>query len=402
MIKKPVPVFMYHSIGVPNKNWKWNYLTTPYEDFEKELIYLKKHGFSTIHLADLDHYINSNQKIPDKSVVLTFDDGYVDNYIFAYPLLKKYGFKGTIFVNPDFVDPRGLVRERIDENNEVINQNTTGFLSWEEMKIMESDGTIDIQSHALTHTWYPISDKIIDYRHLGDLYWWMTWNDFPDKKPFLQLDKDELIKLGAPVYENEKSLMSTRYFPNEELSNYLTSYVTKNGGLEFFKNSNWKEILDTEKNKFIETTNSEEGYFETEDERLERIKFELAQSKKIIEENLDKEIHYLCWPGGSGTTEGHSISRELGYRMTTAARDIPASKRKMIKNDGLIYPDRIGRTSPVLHNYVQSGLQNTIYSRGFGMGLKIKAFCSHSYKRKFFAASVLILGRLNFLFKSKL
>ena len=44
------------------------------------------------------------KNIPEKSIVLTFDDGYADIWIYAYPLLKKYGMCGTVFINPDFVD----------------------------------------------------------------------------------------------------------------------------------------------------------------------------------------------------------------------------------------------------------------------------------------------------------
>jgi hypothetical protein len=400
MSKKPVPVFMFHTVGVPNKKWKWNYLTTPYDVFEDELIYLKKHGYSTIHLAELEEYIKFDAKIPDKSVILTFDDGYVDNYIFAYPLLKKHGLKGTIFVNPDFVDQRGLVRDRLDENSNVIEQNTTGFLSWEEMRIMEADGTIDIQSHALTHTWYPKSNTIIDFRHIGDEYWWMTWNDHPKMKPYLQVDNDDLIELGAPVYDNEKSLMTTRFFPDEKLKLALTSFVKLNGGLEFFKNDHWKQKLHEVTINFFKNNPKSTGRYETKEERIERITYELFESKRIIEQNLNKEIRYLCWPGGSGTSEGQLIAKELGYTMTTAARDLSRKERMLIKNNGNYYPDRIGRTSAIIHESIKkNGLHKVIYSNGIGLSLKIKVFNSLSYKRKFFAGILLLLGKLNSVIK---
>ena len=53
---------------------------------------------------------------------------------------------------------------------------------------MEEEGLVDIQSHSMTHTWYPKSDKIIDFRHPNDPYFWMTWNDNIDEKPYLQFD----------------------------------------------------------------------------------------------------------------------------------------------------------------------------------------------------------------------
>lgn len=401
MKKQPVPVFMYHTIGVPNKNWKWNYLTTPYQDFEKELIYLKKRGYSTINLEELFNYIHNDLKIPEKSVVLTFDDGYADNYIFAYPLLKQYGFKGTIFVNPEFVDTRNIIRDRFDEDSSVINKNTTGFLSWEEMRIMESDNVIDIQSHAMTHTWYPISDTIIDYRTGNDDYWWMTWNNFPEKKPYLQLDDESLVRLGEPVYENKKSLMAKRFFPNKELSLHLINFVQNNGGKDFFNSKEWKSTINSEKEKIVSAKNFINGFYETEEERHLRIRRELLESKEIIEKKLNKKVEFLCWPGGSGTREGQLIAEELGYKMTTAARDIEPSLRKKIKNDGEIYSNRIGRTSTILFETIDNGIHRVIYSRGFGIGLRIKAFNSTGIKRKIIAGSVIVLGKINNIFNQQ-
>jgi len=400
MKKQAVPVFMYHTVGVPNSKWKWNYLTTPYEHFEKELIYLKKKGYYTIDLIDLYNYINNDKIIPEKSIVLTFDDGYVDNYIFAYPLLKKYGFKGTIFVNPEFVDPRNIIRKRFDEDSTVINNDTTGFLTWDEMRIMEGDNTIDIQSHAMTHTWHPTSNEIVDFRTGNDDYWWITWNNYPERKPFLQIDDESLVNLGEPVYESKKSLMAKRFFPNIEIKSNLINYVKDNGGKSFFDNNDWKKDLHQEKARLLSDNNLEDGYYESEIERLSRIRMELSESKSIIETKLNKKVDFLCWPGGSGTKEGQIIAEELGYKMTTAARDIEPNLRKKIKNDGVIFNNRIGRTSPVLFESLKDGIHKAIYSRGFVMGLRIKAFNSKGIKRKVIAGTIIIIGKINIIFKN--
>jgi len=398
--KQPVPVFMYHSVGVPNIKWKWNYLTTHFEDFEKELIYLRNNDYCTISLDDLYNYIHYDEKIPKKSIILTFDDGYVDNYIFAYPLLKKYGFKGTIFVNPEFIDPRDIIRKRFDESNKVITKDTTGFLSWQELRLIEKDGIFDIQSHAMTHTWYPISSKIIGFRSNNDENCWMTWNKYPQKKPFLQIDDQSLINLGDPVYENEKSLMARRYFPNTKLRKYLIDFVEKNGGLSFFNQPNWEQILFNFKNKLIDDKKLVEGHYESDLDRLNRIKTELLESKSIIEQNLNKKVEYLCWPGGSATKEGQIIAEEIGYKMTTAARDIDSRLRKKIKNNGVIYSNRIARTSPVAYESHKDGVRKVIYSKGFIMKLRILAFCSHSIKRQFFAGIIILIGLINNIFNS--
>lgn len=203
-----VPVVMYHSVGIHNKKWKSRYLNCPYPIFESHLKWMKRTGFKTISLKDLYLHMKENKKVPKNSVVLTFDDGYLDNWVFVYPLLKKYGFKGTIYVNPDFVDRRKIVRDNLESVwSGDVNLNKlqdSGYLSWEELKIMDEEGYMDVQSHTMTHTWYPKSSKIIDFRHPQDPYLWMTWNNFPELKPYLWSDREELIFYGQPVYENDR------------------------------------------------------------------------------------------------------------------------------------------------------------------------------------------------------
>ena len=151
-------------------------------------------------------YIFQSKAIPKKSIVLTFDDGYLDNWVFAYPIMKKYDFQGTIYVNPEFVDLNGGLRKRYDETDNIKSLQTTGFLSWDEMREMEKAGVIYLQSHSLIHTWYPNSDKIINFMHPGDPYIWMTWNNHVNLKYKLQIDNESLVESGEPAYENQMSL----------------------------------------------------------------------------------------------------------------------------------------------------------------------------------------------------
>ena len=67
------------------------------ELFEKQLIFFKE-NFNVIRMEDLIDSIYNGKKLPDKSLLLTFDDGYIDNYTVALPLLKKYGFQGSFFI----------------------------------------------------------------------------------------------------------------------------------------------------------------------------------------------------------------------------------------------------------------------------------------------------------------
>lgn len=121
-----VPVLMYHALG--DDPWGIESLFVRPEDFEKHLIYLTENGYDPIFFEDLCHVDEY-----DKPVILTFDDGYADNYTALYPLLQKYGVKATIFLATGFInrDPNYLTTQQIRE--------------------MTASNLIRFQSHTVTH-----------------------------------------------------------------------------------------------------------------------------------------------------------------------------------------------------------------------------------------------------------
>ena len=366
MTKNPsVPVIMYHSIGIPNKNWQWNYLTCPHEVFENQLKAMKKKGFHTISLQQLYDYMNKGIDLPKNPVVLTFDDGYLDNWIFAYPLLKKYEFKGTIYVSPEFVDSRNIIRKNLEDvwrgEAKIDELETIGYLSWKEMEEMEKEGIMDIQSHTMTHTWYPLSNKIIDFRHPGDPYIWMTWNNNPTEKPYLQIDKEELVNYGEPVYEYGRTIGIRRYFPDENLKEFMIIYVKERGGKDFFKSGDWGGELFEVLQKCSEK-NQVNGRYETEEEYEKRIYYELQRSREIIKHKLNTEVKFLCWAGGAVTEKALKIAQDVGYISSTAGRDM-MHERKYLRNKYGENPSRINRMGSVLY---WDGIE------GFGSKVKYK------------------------------
>lgn len=369
-----VPVIMYHSVGIPNKKWQWNHLTCPYKIFEDHLLWLRKKKFNTISLEELYSYMKNGLKIPNKSVVLTFDDGYLDNWIFAYPLLKKFGFKATVYVNPEFTDPAKKIRPNLENfwNNEfsIKELKTTGYLSWNEMRQMEKEQVIDIQSHALTHTWYFKNNTIMDFRHPNDPYIWMTWNNHPDKKFLLQTDKKELINLGEPVYNFGKSLETKRYFPDEQLRKELTEYVIKNGNENFFQKEFWKNKLFKFVQQFHEKNKIDDSY-ESNEEYEKRIRKELYESKMIIEKKLNKNVNFLCWPGGGVNETALKIASNIGYLSSTYS----SREKKKYKNNPHEDPSRIKRIGASL--YWSGGEKNSNkikYKNGFLFSLSLYSF----------------------------
>jgi Predicted xylanase/chitin deacetylase len=125
---KAVPILMYHSIDYE----KGNELRVPKEVFREQMSYLKQNGYTTLTLDELYDFFINNKPVPNKSIVITFDDGYKDNFENAYPILKEFGFNATIFVITNTVD------------------NDKNYLTSEQLKELEANG-IDIESHTVNH-----------------------------------------------------------------------------------------------------------------------------------------------------------------------------------------------------------------------------------------------------------
>ena len=130
-----VPIVMYHHIDDPPASVgriRYN-LSTPPSLFEDQLRMLKEQGYNVITLDDLVYYLTRGRPLPPKPVILTFDDGYVDNYTQAFPLLKKYGFVGTFFIITD-----------------VVNQKHPDYLTWDMVREMRDAG-MRFGAHGRTH-----------------------------------------------------------------------------------------------------------------------------------------------------------------------------------------------------------------------------------------------------------
>jgi peptidoglycan/xylan/chitin deacetylase (PgdA/CDA1 family) len=123
-----VPILMYHRVNP--KFGSIDKLTVSPEAFERQMRFLKTHRFSVLPLEELVWLIREKKRIPWRTIAITFDDGYQDNYSFAFPILKKYNLPATIFV---IVNEMGMPYR----------------LTWEEIKIMRDSGIISFGSHTL-------------------------------------------------------------------------------------------------------------------------------------------------------------------------------------------------------------------------------------------------------------
>lgn len=130
-----MPILMYHYVSElpPNSDRYRRDLTVSPENFAAQLRYLDDAGYHTITLDDLYLYWTQGYPLPEKPIVLTFDDGYRDAYEVVFPMLLEHGFTGTFFV---LATPAHFEQP--------------GYLTWAQMKEM-SDTGMDIEAHGRDH-----------------------------------------------------------------------------------------------------------------------------------------------------------------------------------------------------------------------------------------------------------
>ncbi len=132
-----VAIVMYHSI-LPDR--QGTYIVHP-DLLEQDLVYLRDAGYTTVTVADLIAYVDEGKPLPKKPVMLTFDDGYYNNYLYAHPLLKQYGMRAVI-------SPIGSVSEFYSDNPKEQDKPRYSHATWEQLTRMARSGVWEIQHHS--------------------------------------------------------------------------------------------------------------------------------------------------------------------------------------------------------------------------------------------------------------
>lgn len=132
-----LPIIMYHSILRDNAR-TGEYVITP-SSLEQDMLYLKERGYTAIGVNDLIEYVYNGTPLPEKPVMLTFDDGYYNNLTYLEPLLMEYDMKAV-------VSAVGSYTQQYSQSGD--KNPGYAYLSWEDLKQMNQRGYIEIQNHS--------------------------------------------------------------------------------------------------------------------------------------------------------------------------------------------------------------------------------------------------------------
>ena len=278
------------------------------KDFERALTLISSR-FKVVPLEELLSSPPSGKRL----AAITFDDGYADNWVYAYPLLKKRGLKAHLFITSGRIRQEEDVRPNLFDywegkvsRSELLNPssmeechrrfflegNKREFLSWEELRRMSDVFTFG--AHGLNHGKLPVSSEILDFYDGENFH-----RDYLFPTP-------ELF-IGKPRFKCKSSLYGRAFIPSQELCRLCRSFPKKKG---------WKEALRGE----VERVGK--GRFEEREEAERRIEEELQTSNRLIEKNLGVKPETFSWPFGHYSETSQRVASRLYRFVFTTKRGV--------------------------------------------------------------------------------
>ena len=202
-----VPIIMYHSVLKSAKK-QTKYIVTPTQ-LENDLIWLKNNGYTTIFISDLINYVYNDIDLPEKPVVITFDDGYYNNLTYLYPLLKKYNMKACI----------SLVGRYSEEFSKTLDLNPAyAHLTWDNVKQMQESGLIEFLNHSYN-------------MHSNDVRKGSSIMNGEDKNKYKALFMSDVMKLQELLSNNCGITPNTYTYPFGYICNEAESILKELGFL---------------------------------------------------------------------------------------------------------------------------------------------------------------------------
>ena len=283
--KNFVLCLMYHSID-SEKNKGGIFV----DEFEEHIKWIKdKKTFKMEELKGLDY------TLPPNSILITFDDGYKNNYTLAFPILKKYNMKATIFLNTKFIEK--------DE----------AYLNWDEIREMYESGLVDFQLHTHSHQ---LTVKDIEVLAFYDnesspyfkreSYSLFFDGNYDEKKDAKKLN-------GLPVFKLRSKISIPGYKPKKNfVEKYRSIVELQENKFEKEKKKFLNRLFKEKKDEFFDKI-SEEQFKET-------VKFEILENKKIISEKLGKVPDCLAYPWGHRYKGNREDIKKLGVDVFITTR----------------------------------------------------------------------------------
>ena len=201
-----VVILMYHSLlKDPARHGK--YVVSP-DLFESDLKYLKEHEYSFVGIQELIDFVYSGAPLPKKSVVITFDDGYYNNYLYAYPLLEKYDAKMVISVIGKYTDLYDGEKPNAYYSH----------VTWDMINEMLASGRVEIGNH--TYSMHTNGERRGSKKIKGET-----------DEHYSKILTEDIGKLQAEMFEHTGTYPSVYTYPFGAISNASFGIIADMGFL---------------------------------------------------------------------------------------------------------------------------------------------------------------------------
>ncbi len=282
-----VPVVMYHDVEP--------------DVFARELDYLAANGYEPIDLDALCDWLDGAGTLPERPIVLTFDDGHASVYRHAYPLLRARQMRATVFLCPWWI-PDG------PEDHCRARRHPLGCgATWDQLLEMHGSGVLDVQAHSYSHHRVWIDSHLQGFARPAMRDQYVLWRDD------LQPTDDPGLPAGWPLLPADSRLGHRRRFlPEREPLEACAAKVAAEGGAAFFERSDWRAVL--ERTLGVRVGSPVPGRFETADAQRAAIHENLSRTREILESRFEKPIRHLAFPWNEAGSLTVETARLLGYR----------------------------------------------------------------------------------------
>ncbi|MFQ8735397.1 MAG: polysaccharide deacetylase family protein [Bilophila wadsworthia] len=332
-----LPVLMYHYVS----RFPGAIAVSP-EHFEDQCRGMAEHGWRGIGLDEAEAFLLKGAPLPPRSLLITFDDGYLDNYVYAWPILRKYGHKGVVFAVTERMEAEKKCRPTLAEVWEGLPPSSLPpvdapmhdtpfgyqvrrdmFFSWEEARHMESSGIMAVAAHSARHLavfagpeWGPVNrhdryQKPASALAAGQRFHVPgtranTFNavDFPEVWACLA------SKNALPVQPG--------IHPFPDLVAAAAPRAARTGGGPYFLSIGGK--YSRAETLVAGFSPDRLGTLESEAARRSRVHEELGACAETLRRELGHPVRSLCWPWGSGSEVAREEGRKAGFSVFFTTR----------------------------------------------------------------------------------
>ena len=324
---KSLPVLMHHLISNDT-----THISVRPSIFEEQCKILAEHGWFGAGLKEAEEFLINGTPLPEKSFLLTFDDGYLDNYVYAWPIMRKYGHKGVIFAvtdriseahrecaaqNPDGANlarrtledvwTSACVQEDLPPVDSLVHIDELGFtarrdlfMNWDEARRMEQSGVMAIAGHSILHGQIFEGPAHSGFIQPGDRTRTFTRTEPPSV-------------WGLPNFPRIPELSNRAFVPSPALIQAITCLVPQEDAAarDFFNVPANVDAL----RLLAEEHKDDLGKFESLEDTARRMRRIMDETQDALRQELGHPSRSFCWPWGVFCEEARKQGQAAGFEV---------------------------------------------------------------------------------------